>query len=154
MNVNHRCPKCGMYKKSHPTTGEYCLHCGWVKCLHTPGPWIVTRDPGSEIGARILEPVVKEQFYFEDVNPDDPDAPFMEALFELHNANNDRLIEAVPELYTLYLEVKEIMKIDNDYYNFIPALVKAKLGRALDKIEHHTQLRRLDRNVKSFMKGE
>jgi hypothetical protein len=78
----------------------------------------------------------------------------MEALFELHNANNDRLIEAVPELYNLYLEVKKIMKIDNDYYNLIPDPVKAKLGRALDRVEHHTRLRHLNRNVKKFMKGE
>jgi hypothetical protein len=115
---------------------------------------MITRDPNSEIGARILEPAVKEQFHFEDIDPDDSNASFMETLFELHNANNDRLIEAVPELYALYLEVKGIMKIDNDYYNLIPDPVKTKLGRALDKIEHHTRLCHLDRNVKKLMEGE
>ena len=156
MNANHndKCPECRQRKSYHPTTGEYCLYCGWVECLHTPGPWMVTRDPGSEIGARILEPVVKEQFYFEDVNPEDPNAPFIEALFELHNNNNDRLIEAVPELYALYLVVKRILRVDNDHYHLMPESAKVDLGRALDKIEHHTQLRRLDRNIKSFMKGE
>jgi hypothetical protein len=115
---------------------------------------MVTRDPGSEIGARLLEPAIKEQLYFEDFDPEDPNAAFIEALFELHNNNNDRLMEAVPELYALYLKVKEIMKIDNDYYNLIPDPVKTTIGRALDKIEHHTRLCHLDRNVKKLMEGE
>jgi hypothetical protein len=114
---------------------------------------MVTRDPGSEIGARLLEPAIKEQLYFEDFDPEDSNAAFMETLFELHNANNDRLMEAVPELYNFYLKVKEIMKIDNDYYNLIPDPVKTKLGQALDRVEQ-TRIRHLDRNVKKLMKEE
>jgi len=155
MTIDHndKCPECGQRKSYHPTTGAYCLYCGWVECLHTPGPWMVTRDPGSDIGARLLEPAIKEQLYFEEFGPDDPNAPFMEALFELHSANNDRLIEAVPELYGLYLAVKRILRVDNDHHHLIPESVKWELGRALDRVEQ-TRLRHLDRNVKKLMEGE
>jgi len=147
------CPECGQRKSYHPTTGGFCLSCGWVECLHTPGPWMVTRDPGSEIGARLLEPAIKEQLYFEEFGPDDPNAPFMEALFGLHNANNNRLMAAVPELYALYLVVKRILRVDTDHYHLMPESAKADLGRALDRVEQ-TRLRNLDRNVKKLMEGE
>ena len=147
------CPECGQRKSYHPTTGEYCLCCGWVEYLHTPGPWIVTGDPSSRISARVLEAVLKEQFYLDGLGIEDHNAPFLETLFRLHETNNDRLIEAAPELYALYLEVKRILRVDNDHYHLLPEPVKVNLGRALDRVEQ-TRLRHLDRNVKKLMEGE
>jgi hypothetical protein len=144
------CPECGQRKSYHPTTGEYCLYCGWVESLHTPGPWMVTRDPSSKFGS-FLEPSINEQLYLEELGPDHPKTPFLEALVELHSANNERLIDSVPELYALYLVVKQLLE-GSDYHH-LPESVKCNLGRALDRVEQ-TRIRYLDRNVKSLMEEE
>jgi hypothetical protein len=144
---NDKCPECGQRKNHHPTTGEYCLYCGWVGDLHTPGPWMVTRDPGSEIGARLLEPAIKEQRFFEEWDSDHPNYPFMEALIELHNANTDRLIEALPELYRLYLMARRIA--DEGWSQLKHELLR----RAVAAVEM-TRVRHLDRNVKKLMEGK
>jgi len=155
MTIDHndKCPECGQRKSYHPTTGGFCLSCGWVESLHTPGPWMVTRDPGSDIGARLLEPGIKELIFLSELDQDNPNTDFIESLVELHSANNDRLIEAVPELYGLYLAVKRILRVDTDHYHLMPESAKADLGRALDRVEQ-TRLRNLDRNVKKLMEGE
>ena len=145
------CPECGQRKSYHHTTGGFCLSCGWVESLHTPGPWMVTHDPGSDIGARLLEPGIKELIFLSELDQDNPNTDFFESLVELHSANNDRLIEAVPELYALYLAVQRILRVDNGHD--LPESVRWELGQALDRVDQ-TRLRYLDQNVKALMEGK
>ena len=142
-----KCPECGQMKNHHPYTGGYCFSCGWVEHLHTPGPWAVTRDPGSEIGARLLEKSIKEHQLLEDWDPDQLYFQFMDSLLELHDANNDRLIEAIPELYQLYLAARQIT---------IYGWSKPKHDRLTEAVDavNMTRVRHLDRNVKKLMEGE
>jgi len=153
---NDKCPECGQRKSHHPFSGEYCLYCGWVEHLHTPGPWTVTRDPFADIPSRHIEENLKEHGFLEDWDPDHPNFAFMENLIGLHDANNDRLMEAVPELYALYCEVKRVLQVNvnGEYWKLlIPEPAKADLRRALDRVEQ-TRLRCLERNVKKLMEDK
>jgi hypothetical protein len=150
---NDKCPECGQRKSHHPFTGEYCLYCGWVEHLHTPGPWTVTRDPFADIPSRCVEENLNEYSFLEDWDQEHPNFAFMESLIGLHDANNDRLMEAVPELYALYCEVKRVLQVDDEHWNLIPGPAKADFRRALDRVEQ-TRLRHLERNVKKLMEDK